>query len=381
VTLADFIRANMEPILAEWEDFARTRLPASRNMSQEALRDHAQAILEAIAADMEVSQSGEERVARSRGRGEQHRMDAPGETHASTRVDEGFSVEQLVSEYRALRSSVLSLWEKSSPDIESLRRGDVTRFNEALDQALTASVTRFARKLSTYRDQFLGVLGHDLRNPIGAIEMAAMLMARSDDHAIRRAGSRILSSTGRMTRMIADLLDVTRTRLGGRIPITRSPVDLASIARQVVEETQCAHPDRVIDFETHGRLHGEWDADRLAQVLSNLLSNAIQHGREDTPVSLVLRDEGEVVVFSVHNEGPPIREEIKSMIFEPLMRNPTNDEDGKSTTSLGLGLFVVREVVAAHDGTVEVTSSARDGTTFEVRLPRGVHLAPEQPHA
>lgn len=370
MNLADFIRANMEPILSAWEEFARTRLPAASRMSKQTLRDHAEAILEAIAEDMETPQSDEERARRSKGWGQQRRLDLPGETHANLRVEEGFTVEQLVSEYRALRSSVISLWEQSLPELTDADRGDLTRFNEAVDQALTASLTRFTRKLNTYRDLFLAILGHDLRNPIGAVEMSGTVLVRSPDPAVSRAGSRILSCTTRMKRMLSDLLDLTRTRLGAGIPICPAPTDLVTVSRQVIDEIQMSNPERTVRFESRGRFHGTWDADRIAQVLSNLLSNAIQHGSESTPITLVLRDEGPDVAISVHNEGPAITQKEIGSIFEPLVRKPTGAADERASSSLGLGLFVVREIVNAHGGEIRVTSSKTRGTTFEVRLPR-----------
>lgn len=383
MTLSDFIRANMEQILSEWEEFAKTRLPAARGMSKHALRDHAEAILLAVAEDIEAPQTAEEQARRAKGLGERRKMDLPAETHGTLRVEEGFSMEQLVSEYRALRASVLSLWEETLPKLESAERGGMTRFNEAIDQALIASLNRFSRKLDSYRDLFLAILGHDLRNPIGAIQMSAVQLSQSTDPSVIRSGQRILNMTIRMNRMAGDLLDLTRTRLGAGIPINRAPMDLAVVAREVMEETQAQHPDRTLQLESRGSLDGEWDASRMAQVVSNLVSNAIQHGRADTPVALSLRDEGADVVLSVHNEGPPIPERELDSIFEPLVRKPTGEADKKAGSSLGLGLFVVREIVGSHGGDVQVTSSESEGTTFEVRLPRrpAEHERPEPPEA
>lgn len=379
MTLADFIRANMEYLLAQWEDFASTRLPAARNMSKEALRDHAEAILLAVAEDMEVPQSLEERARRGKGYGEQTRLDAPGEAHGTKRVEEGFSLEQLVSEYRALRSGVLSLWENSLPKLEPAERREMTRFNEAIDQALTASMNRYSRKLDSYRDLFLAILGHDLRNPIGAIHMSAVQLSRSEDPLISRSGRRILNSTRRMNRMVADLLDLTRTRLGAGIPIVRARMDLAAVSREVLEEAQAQHPNRTLRLELLGSLEGEWDAERIGQVLSNLVSNALQHGREDTPVTVQLRDEGPDVVFAIHNEGPAIPEAELGTIFEPLVRKTTSQAERRMASSLGLGLFVVRQIIASHGGDVRVTSSTEHGTTFEVRLPRGLSRDQQPP--
>lgn len=309
MSFADFIRSNRERIIEEWEAFARTRLPAAAGMSKEVLRDHAGHLVDAVAADMELSQSPHEQEARSKGRGSEHRLDVVGETHAGLRVEAGFSVVQLVSEYRALRASVIRLWEESMPALPNAERTELTRFNEAIDQALTASLDRYTRKLGTYRDQSLGILGHDLRDPMGAIQTAATVLVRSEDLSAKhvKMASRILNSVTRMNRLVSDLLDLTRTRLGGGIPITPRPEDLGVICREVIEETRAHHPDRVVAFEPAGSLRGEWDGDRLAQVVCNLVSNAIQHGSEDTPITVAARDEGEHVLLTIHNEGPRFR--------------------------------------------------------------------------
>jgi signal transduction histidine kinase len=368
--LADFIRSNRQRIIEEWEAFARTRLPAAAGMSKEVLRNHAGQLLDAVAADMEAPQSPHEQEERSKGRGSGHRLDVVAETHAGMRVEVGFSVMQLVSEYRALRASVIRLWEESAPGLPNGERAELTRFNEAIDQALTASLDRYTRKLGTYRDQSLGILGHDLRDPMGAIQMAAAVLVRSEDLPEKhvKMASRILNSVARMQRLVSDLLDLTRTRLGGGIPITPKPMDLGIVCREVIDETRGHHPDRVVLFEGAGSLRGDWDGDRLAQVVSNLVSNAIQHGSEDTPIAVAARDDGEHVLLTIHNEGTPIPETAIDSVFEPMVRTPAHGPAASS--SLGLGLFIVKEIVSAHGGDIRVTSSKEHGTTFAVRLPR-----------
>jgi signal transduction histidine kinase len=367
---ADFIRSNREQIIEEWEAFARTRLPAAAGLSKEVLRDHAGQLIDAVAADIDLPQSSQEQEKRAKGRGSERRLDMAAETHAGTRVEAGFSVTQLISEYRALRASVIRLWEESLPEVPNIERAELTRFNEAIDQALTVSLDRYTQKIGTYRDQFLGILGHDLRDPLGAIQMAATVLVRSDDLPAKhvKIASGILKSATRMGRLIGDLLDLTRTHLGGGIPITPTPTDLRVVCQQVIEEIRTRHPDRVLRFEPTGSLHGEWDGERLAQVVANLVANAIQHGSEKTPITVTARDEGEDVLLTVHNEGPPIPESARDSVFEPLVRTPTHGPDGKS--SLGLGLFIVKEIVSAHRGDIRVTSSEERGTTFAVRLPR-----------
>jgi signal transduction histidine kinase len=197
--------------------------------------------------------------------------------------------------------------------------------------------------------------------------MAATLLLKSDDlpKSLCRPAERILTNVDRMARMIGDLLDFTRGRLGGGIPIEPKPVDLREIAEGVLENQELAHPGRM-HREMRGALDGEWDGDRVAQALGNLVANAFEHGDPATPVRVELLDQGDRVAIVVHNEGKPIAEDEREHIFDPFRQGSTKRGDG-----LGLGLFIAGEIARAHDGTIALTSSsARGGTTFQVTLPR-----------
>jgi signal transduction histidine kinase len=367
--LADFIVQNHEPIVDEWETFARSLLGTGYAMNTAALREHAEQILSAIVLDMNSPQSEAGQEEKSKGRGQEDRLRGAGQIHAVLRLETGFRLDQLVAEYRAFRANVLRIWVRAAGD------GDITgviRFNEAVDEALTAATTRYMERMECYRDQFLGILGHDLRNPIGAVTMGASTLLRTPeiDPRTARIATRILNSARRMERLVSDLLDLTRTRLGPGIPLHKMPIDLAPVCRQVVAELNEAHPDEALRFAPEGDLHGEWDGDRLAQVLSNLVGNALQHGGKEAPVTVVARDLGDEVVLQVHNEGPPIPDGVMGRIFEPMVR--LGPEKERHTTNLGLGLFIAAQVVAAHGGNIGVESTVSGGTTFTVHLPRAV---------
>jgi signal transduction histidine kinase len=288
------------------------------------------------------------------------------QVHAVARMRAGFRLDQLLSEYRALRASVIRLW---NADASEESRKDVTRFNEAVDEALTESVNRFSEKLDEYRDQFIAILGHDLRNPLGAILMSASYLASSEDlddkHA--KAGRRIRNAADRMNRMVSDLLDLTRTRLGQGISVNRRPIDLGTVCRRVVDELQAFHPDRQLAVACEGDLSGAWDEDRLAQVISNLVGNALQHGDTARETTVRAVAAGGHVVLTVHNFGEPIPETSFKTLFDPMVRS--SDHAGQPG-SLGLGLFIVREIVNAHRGSITVASAEGTGTTFTVTLPR-----------
>ena len=223
-------------------------------------------------------------------------------------------------------------------------------------------------RLVELQQQLMGIVGHDLRGPLTAIMTGAQLLARTQEipEARRPAVQRILSSSRRMERLIRDLLDFTRVRLGGGIPVSRQWVDLATVCHKLADEIQVQQPARVVDIQLDGDLGGQWDSDRLSQVVQNLLVNAVKHGGPAGPVTLRARANGSGVVLEVHNGGPPIPEPVRKHLFEPF--HPGGN--GRQGGSVGLGLFIVKSIVVAHGGTVEVRSEEGEGTTFRVWLPR-----------
>lgn len=228
------------------------------------------------------------------------------------------------------------------------------------------------RRSVAFRDRFMGILGHDLRNPLASIAFTAQsLLERADTPpAQQRALTRIAGCAERMTRMIGDLLDLTRTRAGGGIPITPQPADLHAICRQVIEELESSHPARSIQFEARGEGRGVWDPDRLAQVVGNLVANALDYSPTDTPVEVTVEERGPNVFLRVSNLGAPIPPSEIARIFEPFRRGARVLSSGRSPQGLGLGLFIAQHIVKAHAGDIMVRSALQHGTTFTVRLPR-----------
>ena len=217
-----------------------------------------------------------------------------------------------------------------------------------------------------FREEFIGVVGHDLRNPLSAIRTGAqLLMQRAAlDPRDRAVAERVVGSADRMSRMIDELLDFTRGRIGGGIPLRRTLVDLHVLCKDVVDEAQTAH-GRTVHLQVSGDPRGHWDHDRLAQLASNLVGNALQHSPPGSPVRVTVRDEGAVAVLEVNNGGTPIPHGQLPHIFEPFRRGNTATSAG-----LGLGLYIVERIVHAHGGTIAVQSTEREGTTFSVRIPR-----------
>jgi signal transduction histidine kinase len=370
--LSDFLFTNMEPILRDWENFASTILPATGGMDRKRLRDHAQEMLITIARDMSTEQTADEQEEKSRGQKWRGVADSAAEAHAAERLNAGFTLDELVSEYRALRATVIRLWARETGRADQSTLEELIRFNEALDQALSESVSRYTSQVGHARDLLIGALSHDLRTPLSAVLHSAQFILRSEalDDAHTIAASRIVNSATRMNAMVADLLDFSRTRLGDELPVSLSSMDLGEACRAAIEEISAFHPSGAITFEATGALTGKWDPTRIGQMLSNLLGNAVQHGAPDRPVAVkAIGSENEAVV-TVHNEGPPIPDELQKRIFEPLARGSQGDGAVKSDKNLGLGLYIACQIAKAHRGSLKLATSNREGTIFAARLPR-----------
>lgn len=374
--LSDFIVANREPILGEWEAFARTCTPAAAPMDIAALRDHADEMLTAIAADLRTRQGEHAQSEKSKGKAPDYsEEDTAAEEHGAGRAASGFTVEQMVAEYRALRASVLRLWAKAEGGLTPADLDDLTRFNEAIDQSLAESVSRYGQNLDQSKDMFLAILGHDLRTPLAAIYTSARFMLDTGElgEPHLTLTSRIAGSSTRMVQMVGDLLDFTRGRLGGGIPIARSEVNLGKVVHDVVEEMAAAHPDRTIQVDARGEHRGRWDCARLSQALSNLVGNALEHGSEGTTVTVELRGDDEGVAIAVHNRGPAIPPDRLDGLFNPMKvrESAGGARAGGPSGNLGLGLYIAELIVTAHKGRIQVETSEAEGTTFTIHLPNG----------
>jgi signal transduction histidine kinase len=374
-TLSTFIRANIEPILAEWEDFARS-LPRGETMDIAALRDHAKDMLGTIADDLDQPQTAKQQTEKGKGA-----LDADGgdvstaaQEHGAGRAESGFTVGHMVAEFRALRASVMRLWSQSRRDAGKADLEDMTRFNEAIDQAIAESITRYTQDVGQSKERFLAILGHDLRNPVAAVMTSTQFMletaAQTDNLAQPYLAliEGVSRSARRMNQMVADLLEFARVSFGDAIPIERAPMDLADLVRDVVAEVRASTPGREIKTEITGNLKGDWDCDRLFQAVTNLLANAVQHGAAATPIRVTATGDADAVVVSVQNEGTAIGKEQLGQMFRGM--NSVAPSGERDRRHLGLGLYIVDKIVAAHHGTIDVQSTDAEGTIFTICLPR-----------
>lgn len=371
MNLQDFILHEMETILQAWEEFARgvdTPMPA---MDSKGLRNHAEYILRNVSADMRTSQTDQQQLEKAQGRGPQSDSETAAQTHAMTRLVAGFSMDQLVSEYRALRSSVLSLW-LSEGNSHNTQVQQMVRFNESIDQALAESIATYGVAVEKTRETVLGILGHDLRAPLAAISIAGGLLQKADylQDRERRLSNQIADSVHRASGLVDDLLDLARCNLGSGIPVCLEPVDLTEVCSSCVQELRLAFPAAQINYNETGSIAGQFDPSRIAQAFTNLISNAATHGDIQQPISVSLLMQQKQAIFSVQNFGKTIPPGALEDIFSAGARYSQHaGGDEAASAGLGLGLFIAAQIVSGHEGTIDVKSSNDQGTIFSVQLP------------
>ena len=374
--LSRFITEHVDEILLEWVSFARTLAPAAHDMSVLALQDHAKPILEEIALDMETRQSPEQQEEKSQGLAPDDEHSAAA-VHGTLRQISDFSLVQLAAEFRALRATVLRLWLPEVTQMSGATIQEMIRFNEAIDQALAESVVTYSARGEQSRELFLAVLGHDLRTPLSTMTMAGDLLLRPGLPAdqVPQIAARVQRSARLMTSMVADLLGFARPQLGSKMPMMLALTDVKKVCEEAVEDAAATHPGTTFEVQAGGNLGGSFDPVRLHQLVANLLVNAAQYGVKGQPVVISASNEPPDIVVKVTNRGVPIPETAWRSIFNPLIQLPAGEDDDRPRTSLGLGLFVAREIALTHGGSIDVRSDDVDGTTFTVRLPRSA-MAP-----
>ena len=374
VGLAEFIRREVDVIVDEFADFARSHVESAKRLSSEELRDTAAELLKHIAEDMDSHQSEPGRSDKSRGDTPENSpaVTEDAKFHAHARLAVSFSLNEVVSEYRALRASVLRRWREADVGDPVTAVDDVVRFKEAIDQALTESIAWYASQRDRSREVLTGVIAHDLRTPLGAIMMSAQFLVRSEalGGPEAKAAGRIVSSASTMAKMVSDLLDFTQVRMGGILSISPAAMSLRELCKDAVAELRAFHPERAIELDVQDPVDGYWDRDRLRQVISNLVGNALAHGAADTPVMVRAAKTADSVELAVHNFGEPIPPGHQSDIFDPLTRLPKEGSGTRKPSGIGLGLFIVKGIVEAHGGSVSIASDRDAGTIFTVTMPQ-----------
>jgi signal transduction histidine kinase len=369
--LSSFIATHREEILQAWKESASARFRPDE-VSFAPVRDNLGELLDAIAQDLDSDEQADDlRTHQTRERAWTH-VKAVAEKHGAGRAQEGMNVKQMVPELLALRASVTRLWRESLSSVSTRDLTDLIELDAAVDFALMHSVWKFMDQLSRSRVTFLSILGHDLRDPLFTVISGAKLMLEEgfDPKKMRDVASRIVRTGERMHQLVVDLLDFTRTRISGQMPIQRHKSDLGHTVRSLADEFSTSHPDRALNIDVSGDLHGSWDDTRMSQAIGNLLANAVHHGDEERPIDISTWADEREVAIAVHNEGPPIPKERRRQLFDPLNVARERDTTGRDTGHLGLGLYIAKAIVSGHRGQIEVDSTPEHGTTFTIRLPR-----------
>lgn len=373
MNLSNFITSHMEQILVEWEEFATTFGAVADKMSSLELRDHARQILEFVASDIQNEQTPEQADAKSHGQEPASISDDNASViHGRLRYASGFTLLQLIAEYRAMRASVLKLWAENGVAAIVENAKDITRFNEAIDQSLADAAVAYSNKLNETRDMFVAILGHDLRTPLAAVVTAGSYLARAGafEERVQQIGVRVTRSAATMSGMVNDLLALARTQLGEGIPIKREYCDLLEMCQWAIDDANAAYPRARFDLYATGELIGTFDQSRLQQLLTNLATNAAQHGSADTAINVRIAGEADRILLTVQNQGPPIPSESLSNIFTSLVQLPENGRGPRPRSSLGLGLYIAKQIAISHGGDISVRSDDLIGTVFTVDIPR-----------
>ena len=379
--LADFIAGHRAAIVSAWEDFARGNWPVELPDTME-LRDNAETILMAFAADMKSTPAD---LAHDRGSGRdlKERMLLAGETlrHVRERMASGFDLVLMVAEFRALRASVMRVWLASHPLAHTEQAIDLMHFHEAIDGLVSMVVEAHSARVEQGRRLFMGIIGHDLRQPLCSVRLLVSALIRAGNTIESPPVlAKIQQSVESMDALVRDLVDLSSTRLGVKMTVYRQSLDLAELAGETMIQAESANPRLIFKLVTEGDLSGEWDGLRLRQLLGNLLENAARYSSDAGEVELILNptadDEG--VEIRVRNQGRLIPPDVLEVLFEPMKRYARADADSR-VGSVGLGLYICREIVSAHEGEIGVESTEDGTTTVTIVLPRvASHIATKE---
>jgi signal transduction histidine kinase len=394
--LPDFILLNIEPILVEWEAFARSIWP-SADFTPDELRDDAEEILRAAVEDMRSRQTPREQSEKSMGRGQRgphsSAFDQASATHGVGRMVSGFDLEAVIAEYRALRASVIRLWRKSEPSPDRRDLDDLTRFNESMDQSLTQAVNAFVRQVNHERgnafalekslraqaedanrakDQFLATLSHEIRTPLNAIVgWLPILRARDCNAEDLAEGLEVIERNAKaQVKLIDDVLDVSRI-ISGKLRVEPRLCEMCEIINAGIDAVRPAAEARNISLDV--RLdpvanRGYCDPTRIQQVVWNLASNAVKFTPRGGRVGVTLGRDQSSLQIQVTDTGQGIEPTLLPHVFDPFRQGDSSTR--RSFGGLGLGLSIVKTLVEAHGGTIEARSDGvGQGSTFTVRLP------------
>lgn len=352
--VSEFLRSKQKEICELWEDEVRRELPALRPLARPVLLDHLPEVLDGLADWIDGKTEHAERAFSRLAAG-----------HALQRLGYGVGLETLTREYSKVRVVLLRMLMAVEPTPEA--REEMVRLHEGMDRAINEAMHRYATRREEVRERFVAILGHDLRDPLSTVVISANMLAANpalkSEHRV--VASRIVRACDRMQRMINDVLDFARGHLGTGIPANPTMNDMGEICRAAADEITGANPQREIVVDVSGDLRGAFDRDRVHQAITNLISNAIQHGEGRVEIRAYESDDRHAVVTEVTSHGEVIPEELRERLFDPF----AHGELAGPRRGLGLGLFIVQQIAIAHGALCDVTSD-ENATTFSIRWPR-----------
>ena len=374
--LSDFIRSHTNEIVQEWENFARTCLPAAGTMDDARLRDHVVELVAFIADDMDSPQSYFEQAEKGQGRGPGSGADTEAETHAILRAADGFTIDQVMGEFRASRASILRLRTKE-PATQS-EVVEITRFNESIDQMLSELVARHTkiiadelRQASREKDEFISTLSHELRSPVGAISTCSQILKGNgtNDPTVARVSDILARQTGHLARLLDDLLDVARISRK-RMLLKLDTTDIRTCVQDAVDANSqlVGQKGQAIGVDMPSQpVSMRADCTRLAQVISNLVNNAAKYSPTGSTIKVSLTLETDHAVIDVSDNGVGIEPGLLSHLFDAFHDNHPGD---LATQGLGIGLWLSRQLIEMHGGTITAQSEGRGaGARFRIKLP------------
>jgi signal transduction histidine kinase len=291
--------------------------------------------------------------------------------HAARCYRDGIALAKVVGGYSSFRHVVLATYAGAEVPKLRDRLAAMGFLNDCIDVAISEAVEQFARETAHDRDLLIATVNHDLGNEVGVVRMTAASLLEDRDLPSRvRERALVISDSARlMARMVSDISGFTEVQFGGRLSIEPKPCDACSICRRVVQGMLAAAPGRQVSVRCSGCASGNWDADRLAELVRNLVANAIQHGDGPVVVAVGPIDDGSGVSLAVSNHGPVIPDEVLPTLFAPRQRKPPARSTEPAPRRTGLGLYMVKTIAEAHGGSVAVESRRDKGTVFTVQLP------------
>ena len=339
-------------------------------MDRVALRDHIIGLLRFIADDLETPQTERERSEKAKGQGPKDggANDSAAETHANLRFMGGFDTVEMVSEFRALRASVIKLWRAVWDDPEDIIP-DLLRFNESIDQVMTESLSRYTEKLTYAGTLFVGTLENVFLVSLKQVSESAQALAGSQlDEQQKRQLSQIKTGISGVDLMVSELIDAVHIRIGAGMMMNLAPSDIAAALKDVVSEFEQGHPDRKIAVKVAGDLTGSWDLVRIRQMLSVLFVSAVKHGSKASKILVAAKANDREITLSVNIEDA-LSPETVATLFDPVHQKQDKGVAQTGEGQLDLGLFIAKGIVTAHGGRIDVVSDEKQGTTFSAYLP------------